>query len=165
MLKVIITAVSENGCIGRAGEMPWHCSVDMRWFKQWTWDSWLIMGYNTFKSVGVLPHRYTAVLTKNHQEDPDLKGFAYLDMDHALKAAEDKGVERIFFTGGAEIYKESLKIADEIILTRIPGNYDGDTFFPEWPLDHTKWKLRDKYMLLDYGKWPPPVFSIYQRRT
>ena len=48
----IVVAVSENGVIGRDGQLPWHLSADLRRFKRTTMCHALIMGRRTYESIG-----------------------------------------------------------------------------------------------------------------
>ena len=170
MTKSIIVAVSENGCIGKDNQMPWHFPADFRWFKRLTWGHSMIMGRKTFCSIGKpLPGRLSFVLT--HDLDKTLgspaDGVSYeLSLRSALEMCEKVGESRVFFAGGASIYKQALPVADEIILTKIPGKYDGDTFFPEWPLGDS-WNLQDSYRLSYYNNAESVdnlEFQIYNRK-
>lgn len=63
MEKCIIVAVAENGAIGVRGELPWHLSEDLKYFKRVTLGSPVIMGRTTFDSIGrPLPGRKTSYL-------------------------------------------------------------------------------------------------------
>ena len=35
--------------------------------------------------------------------------------------------------GGAQVYAAALPLADELVLTELDRDFDGDTRFPDWP--------------------------------
>jgi len=133
---VIIAAVSQNGVIGREGDMPWRLSTDLRRFKALTLGKPVIVGRKTFDSFGgkPLPGRPHVIVTRNSD-------FAYEGVDVAaslteameiarLKAAEN-GADEIYVLGGGEIYAQAIKIADMLRITHVETEIsDGDTFFP-----------------------------------
>lgn len=146
MQIVVIAAIDDVGGIGKEGSIPWHYPEDMKWFKTNTLNHAVIMGRKTFNSLNnmPLPKRFNLVLTRELKSaDFDMlkngkKGelLICLDLDVAIGMAKRRKYEKCFIIGGAEVYRQALDMADEIILTHIPGKYDCDTFFPEWPLDN-----------------------------
>ncbi len=129
----IIVAVAENGVIGRAGDLPWHLSGDLRRFKQLTMDHTIIMGRRTWESIGrALPGRRTMVVSRNPELQIDVANVELAtSLDHALELARARGEKEAFIVGGAELYRESLNAADRIYLTRVCATVDGDTSFPD----------------------------------
>ena len=130
MKLIIIAAVAENGCIGKSGKIPWHFPEDFKHFKRVTTGHTIVMGRKTFESIGSkpLPGRKNIVLssalsTSLYQGIGTIKNFKdVLDLDGD-----------VYICGGSNLYKEALPIANEMIITHIPGKYEGDTFFPTWP--------------------------------
>ncbi len=142
MKKILIAAVADNGCIGKNGKLPWHFKEDMQFFKQTTTGHAIIMGSKTFRSLHKpLPNRDNIVLTRKIDSLSEKRGRYILvrDLDTAFRAAEGYFNKNAFIIGGAKIYKLGLPYVDELLITRIPGEYDGDTYFPEWPLK--EWKI------------------------
>lgn len=156
MLISLIVAASENGVIGRDNDMPWRLPTDLKRFKRLTMGSAIIMGRKTFHSIGrALPGRCNIVLTR----DDDFKADGVLvarTIEAALALAQEEtsssdisdntpgeqasdkaGVEEgaaeaeVFVIGGAEVYKQTLKLADRVYLTRVKGHIEGDAFFPQ----------------------------------
>lgn len=162
----IIVAADEKGCIGNKNLLPWADQPfkkhDMRWFKELTVGHVLIMGRKTFESCGPLQDRYILVMSKKpdaalkklerssppHRNgveiitNPEHPDFA---MTYAITRAKVVSHSRIFICGGSEIYKQGLEFADEVILTKIPGTYEGDTHFPVWPLEDNGWSPSCSY--------------------
>ncbi len=141
MKKIIIVAVSENNVIGSNGKIPWHSKAELKHFKNTTMGNPIIMGRKTFESIGkVLPGRLNIVLTKTperFEESENLKFFS--DLNDALNFCSEQNAEKVFIIGGESVYKEAMKAADEIILTRMKITVEGDTFFPK--VDSNFWRL------------------------
>lgn len=124
----LITAVSNNGVIGRKGRLPWHISEDLKNFKKLTENNVVIMGRKTYDSIGKpLPNRINIVVTRDKSKHID--GCIVVNsVEDALRKA-GSGRE-VFIIGGGEIYKKSLNFVDKIYLTKIHQDIEGDTYFP-----------------------------------
>lgn len=153
--KVIIVAVSENGVIGKEGDIPWHFPEDLKHFKEKTIDHPVIMGSSTYRSLPEdfkpLPGRKNIVLTRSGIEADESVSIAN-SLDEAWNIAK-KYDKKAFIIGGATIYEQTLDEADKLVLTQIHQEYDGDTFFPDWKEEN--WKEveredRDKLSFLEY---------------
>ena len=131
MKLIIIAAVAENGCIGKEGKIPWHFSEDFRHFKNVTLGHTVVMGRRTFESIGnkSLPGRKNVILSSSLPEYSHKDLTTTGDFKDILKLNGN-----IYVCGGSRLYKEAFPVADEIIITHVPGKYDGDAFFPVWPL-------------------------------
>lgn len=132
----LIVAVSENGVIGRDLDMPWKLSTDLKRFKALTMGKPLIMGRKTFLSVGErpLPGRPHIIVSRSEDYRPD--GVDVVSsLEDALMLAKDKaaalGVDEVFVAGGGEIYRQAMPFADQLSVTHVDVNLDGDTFFPQ----------------------------------
>ncbi|HKK18002.1 MAG TPA: dihydrofolate reductase [Opitutales bacterium] len=124
-----IAAMSENRVIGNGGDMPWNLPEDFKWFKNKTMGGVLIMGRKTFESIGKpLPGRETFVLSRQSSEIPGVECFG--DIESLLPRLETD--KTVWIAGGAEIYRQTLDYCDELFLTRIHRQCEGDTFFPEF---------------------------------
>lgn len=133
----IIVAVSSNNVIGAERALPWHLPEDLQRFKKVTMGKPMIMGRETFESIGrPLPGRTNIVLSR--QNGLDIAGCEVVNtVDAALAAAGD--VDEVMVIGGGEIYRQFLPMADRIYLTRVQAEVDGDTRFPE--LDMDEWDV------------------------
>ena len=98
----IIAAVSDNWAIGRGGDMPWHLSEDLRYFKKVTSGNTVIMGRKTFDSIGKpLPNRRNFVISSSIKEEEKITGvFYFKTAEDAIEAAQP-GEEKLFIIGGA----------------------------------------------------------------
>ena len=135
----LISAVAENGVIGRNNDMPWYLPDDFAFFKRKTSHHPIIMGRKSLEALGKpLPNRTNIVITRN----PDFSA-AGVTVVHTLEEAVDKAkkadrpTDEIFVIGGAEIYTMALPIATTLYLTEIHQAYEGDTYFPTF--DKTEW--------------------------
>ena len=126
----LIAAVARNGAIGKNNELLVRISEDLKFFKRTTHGHPVIMGRKTWDSIGrPLPGRRNVVITRNPQWHADgAERASSLQAALALVHHEPKA----FVIGGGQIYAEALPMADELVLTEIDAEFDGDAFFPAW---------------------------------
>lgn len=158
MKIIIISAIAQNGVIGKSnGEMPWHVKEEFQHFKQTTLGSPVIMGRKTFETLGKpLKGRENLIVTRNndfHLNFEETKIFH--SIKDSLKYCESKEYEKAFIIGGGQIYKQALSLADEMILSYMKFEAEGDIFFPEFSDD--KWKKistedREQFEIVTYIK-------------
>ena len=129
----LVAAVARGGVIGRDGGIPWRLPEDIAHFKELTTGHAVVMGRRTWDSLSdrfrPLPGRRNVVVTRN----VDWSGYGAEragSVEEALELLRDEG--RVFVIGGAEIYAAALPHADELVLTELELDVEGDTFFPEW---------------------------------
>ena len=129
----LLAAVSRNSVIGKGGALVWHEPEDLKHLRRVTMGRPVIMGRKTWDSLPErfrpLPGRRNIVITR----DPEWRAAgaeAVASIEVALDLLQD--TERAFVLGGAEIYALALPFADELELTEIDADLEGDTFFPDW---------------------------------
>jgi dihydrofolate reductase len=131
----LIVAMDENRGIGKAGKLPWRLSSDLKRFRELTMGHHLIVGRKTFESIGKpLPGRQMIVVT----HDASLKPEGCLvagSVQDALAIAQERGETEVFVIGGAEIYAQTLDLADRVYLTKVHTKVDADTCFPQLKLE------------------------------
>ncbi len=157
----IIVAIAQNGTIGDKNSLLWHIKEDMRFFRATTSGHAVVMGRKTFESLGSrpLPKRTNIVITR---ADRVFEGaLTAHSLEEAIRLAE--GDEEIFIIGGAQIYREALRIADRMYITRVMHDYEGDTSFPD--IDLSEWELvaeekHDRGEEYEY----PFAFLTYERK-
>jgi dihydrofolate reductase len=146
MQLTLIVAVAENGVIGRAGQLPWHLSADLRRFKRLTMGHAILMGRRTWESIGrPLPGRTSIVISRQADYQPGHDGvFVATNLDEALAQACElqSGSDEAFVIGGARIYELSLPRAERLLVTRIHAPVDGDVQFPT--VDWSQWRLESE---------------------
>lgn len=132
----IIVAMARNRTIGVNNTLPWRCPEDLKHFKALTMGHHMIMGRKTFDSIGKpLPGRTTVVVTR----DKGLKIEGCLianSLQDAIKSCA--GDAEAFIVGGADIYNQSLQLADTLYITEIQQDVEGDAHFPEF--DRKLWQ-------------------------
>lgn len=126
----LIAAVARNGAIGKDNALLWRLPEDLKFFKRTTLGCPVLMGRKTFESIGrPLPGRRNVVITRNAQWTHEGVDVVHsLDEALALVTTEAK----VFVIGGGELYAQALPLADQIILTEVDADFEGDTFFPTW---------------------------------
>jgi dihydrofolate reductase len=133
-----IAAMSLNRVIGRAGQLPWHLPEEFRWFKQNTKDQVVLMGRKTYESLGrPLPHRLNLVVSRSGLEgmsSADAEGSSEVQLIHDLAAFDPSkyAPREVWVIGGAELYRQLLPRCEELLLTVVQRDCDGDTFFPDF---------------------------------
>ena len=129
-----IVAISQNNIIGLNNGLPWHLPEDLKHFKQTTTGHTIVMGRKTFESIKKpLPNRTNVVLTT--QKDFTADGIVVInDLSDWLK--KQNPAEEIFIVGGAGVYELAWPMIENIYLTLIEKDVEGDTHFPfKNPLD------------------------------
>src|SRR3990167_1430233 len=156
-----IVAVTENGVIGKNNVVPWYLPADLAHFKQTTMGHPIIMGRKTHESIGKsLPGRYNVVITRQENYKAADGCVVVHSLDEALALPKVKAAAEVFIIGGAEIYKQSLPLADRIYLTRVLTKIEGDKFFS---FDESKWReiSREEHKADDKNKFSY-TFTVFE---
>jgi len=132
----LIVAVGKNNEIGKNNELLWHLPNDLKYFKQITLGLPIVMGRKTFESIGrPLPGRVNVIVTRNSNFKPE--GCIVVDsIQNAMKAT--MSAQNVMIIGGADIYSQTLPIADRIYLTEVDAELEADKFFPS--IDQNLWE-------------------------
>lgn len=164
MEKCIIAAVASDFAIGVRGNLPWHLSEDLRYFKRMTDGFPVIMGHKTFLSIGrPLPGRMNIVLTRSDGAELPEGTVAADSLQKAFALAGASGAGKCFVIGGASVYREALASADKLYITRVFVEVpEADTFFPEisgadWEEESASELYRENDMEFR--------FAVYNRRS
>ena len=131
MAIIGIVAVAENLAIGKGGKLPWHYPADLKHFKQTTTGNAIVMGSNTWRSIGKpLSNRLNIVLSRRAQLDSDDNLIFLRNEDEAADLAKFlKG--DLYVIGGAHIYEAFAPFIDSWIVTEIPETIENaDVFMP-----------------------------------
>ncbi len=116
--------------IGSKGGLPWHLPEDLKFFKRTTKGHPILMGRKTFESIGFpLPGRQNIILTE--QESWCHEGVEIIHDVSELASLELQD-QQVYVIGGSQIYRLLLDEMDELIVSHVKKNYEGDTFFPEF---------------------------------
>lgn len=133
---IAVAAMSNNRVIGNNGELPWNLPEDLKFFKNLTTGHPIVMGRKTYESIGrPLPNRQNIILSKTMDRPlpgtvlyNSIKDFIYSIKDHPGP---------IFIIGGAQIYSSLINLTQEIFLTFVYKDYDGDAKFPSFESEFT----------------------------
>ena len=131
----LVAGMARDRTIGKDGGIPWIYPEDMRTFRESTMGTALVMGRRTLESIGrLLPGRETIVITRDPAAVKERWPGAHAvdTIEAALQLSVDLGLANVSIVGGGEIYALALPLANELLLTFVPEDGGGDTFFPEW---------------------------------
>lgn len=133
MFNLIVVVDSKNG-IAKDGKIPWHMPTDLKWFKHLTENKIVVMGFNTWASIGKkpLPNRRNVVWTSLGPDDVGDGVEALVDVGVLLRSDYDDIRKDIFVIGGEQTYHYFLEhdLVENIYLTRIRKDFNCDLFFP-----------------------------------
>ena len=134
----IIAAIAKNNALGKDNDLIWYLPADLKRFKKITTGHHILMGRNTFESIGKpLPNRTTIIITRNKNYFKDGCLVAH-SIEEAIKLVEND--DAIFIIGGAQIYKEAIEkdLVDQLDITQVHQEFEADVFFPK--IDSKIWK-------------------------
>ena len=159
MIKAILACDDEWG-IGKNGDLPWpHNPADLRWFKNNTLNSVIVMGKSTWDSLPrkPLPNRENLIVTTSKQEFgyDDYEFINFSDLE--VKLSSTKDINNIWIIGGAKLINGLLDIIAEFHLSQIKGTYNCDTFLPEK-------LIKERYRLKESGKFGDGSFNIWCKK-
>lgn len=152
MISLIVAYSRHNKVIGVNNQIPWHIKEDFIHFKNYTTNKTIIMGEQTFLSIGrPLPNRKTIVATlkdfKYEHEDVTITN----DLFGVLKSYKEKD-EELVVCGGATIYKLALPYVDKLVISEVKKDYEGDAFFPDFEerFDLVSIEEREEFIIKTY---------------
>jgi len=143
MELISVAAVADNGVIGLGGGLPWRSiPADKRQYRGRIAEDPVILGRVTFESMlDDLPGSAQIVLSRS-ATGFDVASASHAEgVDDAVGIASSLGTDRAYVIGGAEIYALFQPVVDRMVLSRVHGEYKGDTHFPEWDAD--EWAVVD----------------------
>lgn len=161
----IIVAKSTNNVIGKDNQLIWRLSADLQLFKTHTSGHYIIMGRKTFESIGKpLPNRTSIVITNNPEFSVPEGHFVAHSLEEAIQICIGKKLDQVFIIGGAEIYRQAVPLADEILVTEVNAMLEGDVFFPE--INENEWSVvsSNSYKKDDKNQYDFD-FVIYKRNS
>lgn len=128
----IIVAVGKNNEIGKNNNLIWHIPNDLKFFKQVTQNSKIVMGRKTFQSLPKrLMNREYFIITKNVDFVIDY-ATTITNIDAFIEENKDTK-EEIFIIGGASIYNMFLPYVRKMYITQIYKSDEmADTYFPNF---------------------------------
>ena len=158
----IIAAIGANNELGKDNDLIWHLPADLKRFKKVTTGHTIIMGRNTFESIGKpLPNRRSIIITRNTSYKKEGCDVVH-SLEDAIKLIKDQ--DNAFIIGGAQIYHEAIEknLVDQLDITEVHQDFNADVYFPS--IDKSTWeevsrvsftpdeKNRYNYSFLSYKK-------------
>ena len=158
MKIIIISAIAQNGVIGRSnGEMPWHEKEEFQHFKQTTIGFPILMGRKTFETLGKpLKGRENIVITRDENYSSDYEDVKIVhSLNEGIEYCKITNPEKIFIIGGGEVYKQAIGIADQLIISNMKFDAEGEINFPE--ISEKDWieeyrEDREKFEIVKYAR-------------
>ncbi len=134
-----IVAIAKNYAIGKDGKLPWHYSADLKFFKETTTGNAVVMGANTWRSIGKpLPNRLNVVLSRSGNVEVPASVMKLSDKDEVVVLAEYLNRD-VFIIGGAKTFADFADLIEKWIVTEVTMTVeDADTFMPADFLDDFK---------------------------
>ena len=155
----LIAAVASNGVIGRDGTLPWQLSADLKHFKSLTTGKRMVMGRRTWEAFPKpLPNREHVVVSARSLTLPD--GVLLVRSLTEALALPPHAEHSVFVIGGNAMYREALPLADDLYLTEIESNVDGDTMFPAWDRAQFREASRERHAAPLHANGADVAFSF-----
>ncbi|GFD80235.1 dihydrofolate reductase [Tenacibaculum sp. Mcav3-52] len=158
----LIAAIAKNNALGKDNDLIWHLPADLKRFKKVTTGHPILMGRNTFESIGKpLPNRTSIIITRNNNYFVDGCLMAN-SIEQAIELTEGKDA---FIIGGAQIYKDALEqnLIDRLDITLIHHEFEADAFFPEINMEIWKEVAREDFKADEKNKYDYSFVS-YEKR-
>lgn len=163
----LIAAVGDNNVIGVRNQLPWHLPADLKYFKLMTMGKPIIMGRNTWESIGrPLPNRLNIVVSRlDHYQ---AEGAYVCDsfgeaMDYGTQWAKEQRVGELMLIGGAKLYALALEanLVSKMYLTRVHLSPEGDAYFPSF--DQNAWQKIEESSYSAVDDQPAYTFETWAR--
>ena len=133
MKITMVAALAHNRIIGTGtGGLPWNLPRDRARFREYTDGKHMLLGRKTFEEMnGWFTNQTPIILTSrsDYQADP---GFTAHSVDEAITEAAEIGARELVVSGGASVYQAALPYADELVLTLVDADAEGEVVFPEY---------------------------------
>ncbi len=165
---VLLLAMSRNGCIGIDNTLPWHLRDDLLHFKRLTSGHAIIMGRKTYDSIGrALPNRHNIVISRQSGltlEGCEVAGSLHAAINSAQQWTQLNDKNAYFVIGGADVYRQSIDTAQQIYLTLVDTEVQGDAWFA---FDDTAWHQLSctEFHQNDDNDWNFSILHLQRKTT
>lgn len=153
----IIVAQSENRVIGTGREIPWHAKGEQLLFKALTFNQWLLVGRKTFESMGILPNRKFAVVSRSERVKEQEQVRVFTSLDDALSNLADI-TDHAFLVGGGQLFARLIHTVDIIHLSTVHLTVEGAVTFPAVPDSFQKIYTQQFTSNIDY------TYEIWEKK-
>ncbi len=161
-----VVALSNNNVIGVDNNLPWNLKTDLAHFKDYTTNKIIVMGRKTFESIGrPLPNRKNLIVSNTLNE---INGaYIYKSTEEAIKNAKEMCINNeiyneIVIIGGGYLFRDTLKITNKLVLSKVDCEIDGDVFYPKINLEEWN-EVSSKKFIKDSDNDFNFVVKVYKR--
>ena len=143
-----VVALSNNNVIGKDNDLPWNLKTDLKHFKDYTSNKIIVMGRKTFESIGrPLPNRINYVVSNTIEEIAGAKVFNSTEgaIEEAKYECSRLAQNEIVIIGGGFLFRDTLKKANRLVLSKVNCDIEGDVFYPDVDLSHWEKVSSDKF--------------------
>lgn len=141
----IIAAIGKKNELGKDNGLIWNIPKDLKFFREKTRNSIIVMGRNTFNSLPkILPGRKHIILSSTNNFNKEINNDVTVinnkeDLINLCKKISENN--EVFIIGGASLYSMFIDIADVLYITHIEKVEEtADVYFPK--IDEAKWKKK-----------------------
>ena len=150
MKMSLIAAMDRNHLIGNKNQLPWHLPADLAHFKQITMGKPIVMGRKTYESIGrPLPGRINIVLSRSNFKADGVEVVSSI----CEAVAKVANAEELVVIGGSTIYEMVIDVVDQMYITFIEADFDGDAWFPEFDAEQWSVSKEEKYCADEKNKY------------
>ena len=161
-----VVALSNNNVIGVDNNLPWNLKTDLAHFKDYTTNKIIVMGRKTFESIGrPLPNRKNLIVSSTLNE---INGaYIYKSTEEAIKNAKEMCINNeiyneIVIIGGGYLFRDTLKITNKLVLSKVDCEIDGDVFYPKINLEEWN-EVSSKKFIKDSDNDFNFVVKVYEK--
>lgn len=141
----MIVAMARNRVIWKDKELVWYYPEDFKYFKEKTTWHTIVMGQNTYESIGrPLPNRRNIVLTKEAEIEWVECFHSIPELMENLKKTTPED-EEVFIIWWAYVYKQFLPLVETLYLTDVKKEYEWNIYFPEFENDFEEVSRDDRW--------------------
>ncbi len=128
----MMVATARNGVIGNGADIPWHAEGEQLLFKAMTFNQWILVGRKTFESMGVLPNRKYAVVSRSGSVVEQENVLVFVSIETALQRLEQI-TDHAIVSGGGQLYHSLISRVETLHLSIVDVEAEGDILFPDIP--------------------------------
>ncbi len=155
--KIIIASAASNWIIGKNGSLPWNIPADLQHFKRTTMGFPVLIGRRTFDSIGkILEGRINIVVSRSLEPVTKDNLIIVNSIERGIEQAVSRNYERFYIAGGSSIFAQTIKIAHELIISHVTGDFEGDSYFPK--IDLENWQTES------ISTYPEFVIKLYKKK-
>lgn len=140
---VSVAAIDDNLLIGNGTRVPWDIPKDIELYYERVKSDPVILGRRTFQWLADDPPGAMQIVLTRSDRVSDQTRMSYVhSVDDAIEAVREYGSGVGYVLGGEAIYELFQPHVDRMVLSRVPGEYMGDAYYPDW--DRNQWQVRDR---------------------